>query len=177
MRRTFAILLVLFVSAAVVAAQASGDWIKYTSAEGRYSVSLPHEPKVSTQDSTAASGEKLVQFRAMALDGNGGFLVGYFDYGRGLTFSLDEARDGIVANLHATVLGEDQIRLGSSAGKQLKFLAKVDAGEEVLDRARMYNVRRRIYILQCIFPKAEDGPEVISRCEKFFDSFRIQTGR
>ena len=175
-RRTFAILLVLFVSAAVVAAQASGDWIKYTSAEGRYSVSLPHEPKVSTQDSTAASGEKLPQFFAVSVDGNGGFMAAYFDYRSDMTFSLDKARDGMVSNLHAAVLGEDQISLGGSPGKQLKFLAKGENGEEFLDRARMYDVNRRVYILQCIFPKAQDGPAVVDKCEKFFGSFKIQSG-
>ena len=176
MRRTFAILLVLLVSAFVSAAQASGEWIKYTSAEGRFSVSMPHEPKVSTQDTTAASGEKLAQFLAVSGDGNGGFMAAYFDYRSDMTFSLDKARDGMVATLHATVLAEDQISLGGSPGKQVKFLAKAETGEEFLDRARLYDVDRRIYVLQCIFPKAEDSPAIIAKCEKFFDSFKVQTG-
>ncbi|HSP63603.1 MAG TPA: hypothetical protein VLQ90_11520 [Pyrinomonadaceae bacterium] len=176
MRRTFAILLILLVSAVVAAAQAGGEWIKYTSAEGRYSVSLPQPPTLSTKISTASSGENLLQYRAISMDGNGGFLVAYYDYERDMTFSLKKARDSIVANLHATVLEESQISLGGSAGKQLKFLAKVDPGGEFVDRARMYDVRRRIYILQCILPKAADGPEGIYGCEKFFDSFKVQSG-
>jgi hypothetical protein len=176
MRRTFTILLVLLVSAVIAAAQVSGEWIKYTSAEGRYSVSLPQQPKLSTQDSTAASGEKLPQFVAVSGDGNGGFIAAYFDYRSDMTFSLDKARDGMVTNLHATVLGEDQISLGGSPGKQLKVLAKADNGEEFLDRARLYDVSRRIYVLQCIFPKAEDSPAIMDKCAKFFDSFKVQSG-
>jgi hypothetical protein len=176
MRRTFAVLLVLFVSVVAAAAQVSGEWIKYTSAEGRFSVSMPGQPKLSTQESTAANGEKLRQFIAASGDGNGGFMAAYFDYRSDMTFSLDKARDGMVSNLHATVLGEDQISLGGSPGKQLKILAKVDTGDEFLDRARMYDVNRRVYILQCIFPKAEDNPAIIDKCEKFFDSFKVQSG-
>jgi hypothetical protein len=175
-RRAFAILSILLVSAAVAMAQASGEWSKYASAEGRFSVSLPHEPKISTQDSTSATGENLPQTIALSGDGNGGFMVGYFDYASGMTFSLDKARDGIAESLHATVLGEEQISLGGSPGKQLKLLAKAGSGEEFLDRARIYDVNRRIYILQCIFPKAEDGPIVTDKCERFFDSFKVQSG-
>lgn len=175
MKRTFAVLLVLLVSAVVAAAQAGGEGITYTSTEGRYSVSLPQTPTLSTKISTASSGENLLQYRAISMDGNGGFLVAYFDYERDMTFSLNRARDSIVASLHATVLEENQISLGGSAGKQLKFLAKADTGEFV-DRARIYDVRRRIYVLQCILPKAADSPEGIDRCEKFFDSFKVQSG-
>jgi hypothetical protein len=177
MRRTFAVLLVLLVSAFVATAQVNTEWIKYASAEGRYSVSLPQPPTLSTRDSTTASGERVPQFVAMSGDGNGGFRVSYYDYRRSMTFSLDEARDSMVTNLHATLLGEDQISLGGSPGKQLKFLAKADNGLEFLNRARLYNVSRRIYVLQCIFLKAEDGPAVMDKCEKFFDSFKVQRGR
>jgi hypothetical protein len=176
MRRTFAIVLVLLVSVVAAAAQVNGEWIKYTSAEGRFSVSLPQQPKLSTQESTVASGEKLPQSIAISGDGNGGFMAAYFDYLSDMTFSLDKARDGMVANAHATVLREDQISLGGSPGKQLKLEAKAANGDEFLDRARMYDVNRRVYILQCIFPKAEDSPAIMAKCEKFFDSFKVQSG-
>jgi hypothetical protein len=176
MKRTLAILLILLVSAVVAAAQVSGAWITYASAEGRYSVSMPQPPTLSTKISTAESGENLLQYRAISMDGNAGFLVAYYDYERDMTFSLKKARDSIVASLHATVLEENQISLGGSAGKQLKFLAKVDPGGEFVDRVRLYDVHRRIYILQCILPKAADSPEGINRCEKFFDSFKVQSG-
>lgn len=173
MRKAIAAFIVLLGTAFAIAAQ-SGEWIKYTSAEGRYDASVPQEPKFSMQEMTASTGEKVPQYLASSLDGNGVFMIGYFDYTAGMTFSLDKARDGMVDAMHGTLLGEDSISLRSTPGRQLKILAKSSEQQEFIVRARVYDVGRRVYVLQCIFPKSEDSPAVAEKSGRFFDSFKVE---
>ena len=170
MRKGIPAFMMLVTSAIAIAAQGSGEWVKYTSPEGRYSVSVPHEPKISNQETTATTGEKVPQYLASSQDGNGVLMVGYFDIGE-MTFSFDKARDGMLAAMSATLMGEETISLGSSPGRSLKLLAKAPDGQEFIDRAKYFELGKRVYVLQCIFPKAEEGPATVDKCAKFFDSF------
>lgn len=173
MRKATATLILLLGCAVATMAQSDGEWIKYNSPEGHYNVSVPHEPKISTQETTASTGEKVPQYMAASPDGNGVFMIGYFDYTAAMTFSFDKARDGMLASMNATLLGEDTISLGSWPGRSLKLLAKASDGQEFISRARIFDVGRRAYVLQCIFPKAEDSPAVLEKCAKFVDSFKV----
>ena len=174
MRRATATVLVVIVGALTIAAQDHSEWIKYTSPEGRYSVLVPTQPKLSSQDTTSADGDKVPQYLASSPDGNGVFMIGYFDYKPPVTFSLDKARDAMLKAMEATLLGEDTVSLGGSPGRQLRLLAKTPDGQEFAVRARIYDVATRVYVLQCIFPKAEDGLVVVEKCGKFIDSFRVE---
>src|SRR5438874_8996987 len=129
---------VLLVSATSLFSQEHNDsatttqkqWFTYTSAEGSYTVSLSEQPKLTSQNITAASGDKLIQYMASAPVGVGLVMVGYFDYPNNVVFSLDEARDGMVNSLHGTLLGEESISLGGSPGRQLKIAAKTETGTD-----------------------------------------------
>ena len=174
MRKITLALIVLLVSVFSIAAQSSSEWIKYTSPEGRYSVSVPQEPKLSSQDTTSGDGEKIPQYLATSPDGNGVFMIGYFDYKPPVTFSFDKARDSMLSAMQASLLGEDTVSLGSAPGRQLRLLAKTAEGQEFMVRARLYDVAGRVFVLQCIFPKAEDGVVVVEKCGKFIDSFKAE---
>lgn len=150
----------------------SGGWIKYASPEGRYEVGLPNQPKLGSQEITTAGGDKLQQYTAIAGDQTHAFGTAYFDYPVGTTFSLDKARDGMIEHVHGTLLREDSISLGGSPGRQLKVLATIGQAE-FITVARLYDIKRRIYVLQCIFPKAEEGPTATQACDKFFDSLKV----
>ncbi len=170
-----AVAVLVFINAGVgFGFQGSSEWVKYNSPEGRYSVLVPTQPKLTTQETTASTGEKVPQYLASSPDGNGVFMVGHFDYTTEITFSLDKARDGMVTAMNATLLGEDSISLGGSPGRQLKLLAKAADQQEFIVRARFYDVGRRVYVLQCIFPKAEDSLGVVDKAEKFFQSFKVE---
>jgi hypothetical protein len=174
MRQVAAACFVVLGSFFVIAAQTKAEWITYTSAVGRYNVSVPQEPKITAQETTASTGEKLPQLLASFPDGNGVFIVGYFDYASSMTFSFDKARDGMVTAMRGTLIGEEAVSLGASSGRQLKILAKDPNDNEFMDRARVYDVAGRVYVLQCIFPKAEDGFVVVEKCGKFIDSFKLE---
>lgn len=174
MRRATASVLVVIAGALTIAAQDHSEWIKYVSPEGRYSVLVPTQPKLSTQETTASTGEKIPQYLASSPDGNGAFMIGYFDHAAEMTFSFDKARDGMVTAMNATLLSEESTSLGGSPGRALKLLAKASDQQGFIVRARLYDVARRVYVLQCIFPKAEDGAIVLEKCGKFIDSFKAE---
>jgi hypothetical protein len=151
-------------------------WFTYTSPEGRYSVSFGEQPKLSSQPITTASGDNLVQYMAAGSADPAYLMIGYFDYPASVTFSLDAARDGMVNSLHGSLVDEDSISLGGSSGRAIKISAKTDAGIAFTDRARLYDINRRIYVLQCLVPASNEGSSAIQICDRFFDSFRVRTG-
>ena len=177
MRTAVSILLVLLFAAPARAAQTPGEWVKHASPEGRYSVRLPGEPKHSAQTMDTPAGEKLKQYMAQASDSNCLVMVGYFDYTAAMTFSLDKAREGMVSAVKGTLLAENSISLGGHPGKELRVAVKAPNGQEFITRARYYDVAGRVYVLQCIFLKATEGPALAEKCERFFDSFKVEAAR
>ena len=105
--------------------QTPPEWVKYASVEGRYNVLVPQEPKLSTREATAPTGKKLMQYMAETFDSNSGYVVGYFDILSGMTFSLDKARDGVVAAVKGTLLSDDAISLGGHPGREFKISFKI----------------------------------------------------
>lgn len=185
MKRASFVLIVLLFSVAALQAQDHGVATRpqapaiklstYTSVEGRYTVLFSEEPKLTSQNITAASGDNLVQYMASASVGVGLVMVGYFDYPSTVVFSLDEARNGMVKSLQGTLINEESISLGGAAGRALKIAAKTETGFDFMDRARFYDINRRIYVLQCLFPKSDDNENAVQSCEQFFDSFKVKT--
>jgi hypothetical protein len=173
MKRALALLSLLLVCAAAASAVQNSPWINYTSAEGRYGVSLPSNPVIGTQESATADGVKFTQYKATVIDGSAVFLIGYFDHLPGTVFSLDKARDGLVAAVKGTLLSESSISIGGSPGRELKVITKGDGGTEYLLRARYYDVDQRVYVIQFITLKAEDDAVAAANATKYFDSFQI----
>ena len=164
---------ILIGSASVSAFQGSTEWIKYESLEGRYSVQLPGQPKVSTQETANASGDKFPQYLAGVSDRTGYYAVGYFDLTPGGTYSLDKGRDGIVDAVKGTLVSEADISLGGSPGRELKLAV---VGPDKLDYivyGRVYQVDRRVYSLVFIIGKSDDNTEAAANSTKYFDSFKV----
>ena len=175
MKRTSATLLVLIGSALLFGLQAqTTDWIKYNSPEGRYSILMPGEPKVSSQEGTASTGEKFPQYLAASQDSSGAVcMVGYFDAVAGMTFSFDTGRDGMVKAVHGTLISEKPITLGTYPGRALKISATGGDAVEYIVYARFYQAGSRIYVVQLIIAKSSDGPGADAKGSKYFDSFQI----
>jgi hypothetical protein len=185
MRKCFYATMLLLVSASIaLSIQTPQEWIKYTSAEGRYTVSLPAQPTLSTQEATAATGEKFPQYLAALEQSDVGFMIGYFDNVPGTVFSPDAARDGMVKQIKGTLISETAISLGGYPGRELKVSTTPAAAPpaegaqpaeavEYIVRARFYEVDKRVYVLQIIFPKSLDGDAVSAKATKYFDSFQV----
>ena len=165
--------LVLILSAAFAVNAQTKPWTPYSSAEGHYSVSFPSEPTVKTDEAQDASGGKLVQYFATASEGNAVFMITYFSYGKGSTLSLETAREGIVQASHGTIESNEAITFEGSPGIAFKLAGKASTGADYIDRARLYDVNRNVYILQCIAPKDDDSAALVEKCDKFVNSFKL----
>ena len=172
MKRSAAILIIVISAAVAFGAQASGDWIKYTSPEGRYSVLLPAQPKLSTQEAANADGQKFQQYLAQVNDPTGYYLTGYFDLLSGDTYSLDKGRDGIIRGVNGALVSEGEISLGGNPGRELKISLVGPDKVDYLVYARMFNIDKRVYILQFIIAKSEDNKASAANTARFFDSFK-----
>jgi hypothetical protein len=173
MQENLVALLVVISSAVAFAGQDSAEWIKYVSPQGHYSIVVPKEPTLSTQEASGATGEKFSQYIATAADSSATYMIGYFDYTPAMSFSLEKGRDGMVAAVKGTLLSENSISLGGSPGLELKVSAKGEDGVEYIVHARFYDVNKRVYFVQFIIPKPDDTTTAAEKMAKYFDSFKV----
>jgi hypothetical protein len=173
MQKITAIVLMIIGGAVAFAAQEPVQWINHTSPTGRYSVLLPNQPKLTTQEATSPSGDKFTQYVEIAGDSSDTYMVAYFDYTAANSFSFDKARDGMLGNVKGTLLKENSISLGGYPGREVKVAAKGSDGTEYIDRARFYDVNKRVYIVQAIVLKSNDTTEAAAKATRFFDSFKV----
>jgi hypothetical protein len=176
MRKTLAACLLLMIATLANGFQTTTEWVKYTSVEGRYSALVPKQPKLKTQEATAAAGEKLTQYLAQAMDSDSLYSVNYFDTLPGMLFSLDKGRDGAVASVKGILLSSEAISLGGSPGLEFKTSLK-SADQDFLAVTRIYNFGGRIYFLQHLFLKSTGSSAMAAKTVKFFDSFKVVTSK
>jgi hypothetical protein len=176
MQKAIATLLVVISATVTFAAEDFGAWINYTSPEGHYSILIPHEPTLSKQETTTATGEKLPQYLASTAETSATYLIGYFDHTDAMSFSLDKARDGMVGAVKGTLLSESSISLGGSPGRELKISATGEDKVDYIIHARFYHVAKRVYCIQFIVPKPDDTSAAGEKMNRYFDSFKIVKG-
>lgn len=153
-----------------------GSWIRYTSPLGRYTVALPGEPKLSTQEATSADGVKFPQYMASSSTEKAVFLIGYFDELPNTTFSFDRARDGFVQAVNGTLGRETAISLGGYPGRDFRVLGRTGDGTQITMLVRMFEIDRRVYVVQYIMATTDEDDPVIRRdANKYFDSFSVAT--
>jgi hypothetical protein len=167
--------MILINAASVFAFQTSTEWLKYDSREGRYSVLVPSQPTLTSQEAAAASGEKFPQYLASSSDQNALYLVAYFDLAPGATFSLDKARDGMLKAVNGTLVSEGSISLGGRPGRELKAAVTGPDGVDYVVYARVYDMEKRVFILQFIIAKSADDSAAAAKSSKYFDSFKVIT--
>jgi hypothetical protein len=176
MKKTLAACLLLTIATLAGGFQSATEWVRHTSVEGRYSALFPKQPNLKTQEGTAATGEKLTQYLAQAQDSDSLYAANYFDILPGMSFSLDEAREGAVAAMKGTLLSSEAISLEGHPGLEFKTLSKV-ADRELLTVTRVYNFGGRAYILQHLFFKSSDSSAMKEKTAKFFDSFKVTASK
>jgi hypothetical protein len=172
MRKAVIPVVLLLLSTSLARAIQNSEWINYNSTEGRYKVSLPAQPKLSTQESATADGQKFLQYMASVQDPDAIYLVGYFDHVAGTTFSADRARDGMVKAVKGTLVSERSISLSGYPGRELKVGTKSDDSEYII-LAKFWDTETRVYVLQVVFPKALESESVNIKATKYFESFQI----
>jgi hypothetical protein len=165
------IVLLLFIASLAYAVQET-TWITYNSAEGRYNVALPAQPKLATQEAASADGQKLLQHMARVQERDVIYQVGYFDLLPGTVFSADSARDGMVNAVKGTLVSEGNITLDGYPGRELKISAKFETIDYVL-RVKFWSTENRVYVVTVVHPKSGESEALTTNAAKYFDSFQI----
>ncbi|HCX31296.1 MAG TPA: hypothetical protein DHU55_16240 [Blastocatellia bacterium] len=166
--------LILISSALAYGFQANQEWIKFTSPEGRFSVSLPHEPKLETISDPET--KNLVNYRYTDLETGYAFICEYFDIPNprpDLDESLNVTRDGIVRGAGATLVREEKISLYGYPGRELDLSLTVNSGTIMSARTRIYIVGSRVYSLTYVRVKDMDSTLAADIATKFFSSFKV----
>ncbi len=171
-RKLFVAFLLLISCASLCAQQADLSWVKFTSAEGRFSVMMPTKPEANTNTQPSQYGPYTVHLFTSKGVGEI-FLVGWVDYDPGFKFDtqkeLEANRDNFAKGVKATVLGTKPIKLGTNPG--IEFTAET---EQAFFKSRVYIVGRRPY--QLISVRAKSAQES-ANVAKFFSSFELVSPR
>lgn len=164
-------LFVLLVSSLLAQSGGSGDWSKYSSPEGKFSVLLPGEPKhsTSTENGAVLNNFELLQSPLI-------YMIVFSDYPsatleKPIDVRLNAERDSFVKGLSANVQSEKRFKFqkGSHELPALQFVsdsAKPNANFKcvvVLDGTRVY----------FIGVGSLKGYDSTVQMDKFLDSFKL----
>ncbi len=173
MHSKFPVVCFVIISITAVCFGAQTEWVKITSPEGRFSVSLPHEPKVEKDPDLKEVGNG----RLITMEEGYGFVCEYYDVtipdGSDIQQSLDATREGIMAGSKATKLGEKQISLDGAPGRELQISFKVDNVTEMAATIRFFLVGNRLYSLSYIRKQNLDEKVSAVAADRFFTSFKL----
>jgi hypothetical protein len=171
MKRVVTLALVLASSVVGLVAQQPAEWVRFQSPEGRYAVLLPRQPTLTTQETTAATGEKLTQYLAQLEDGQAVYLVAYFDMAPDMTLTLEKARDGVLRAMKCTLAQESRITAAGSPALDFSAACVLD-GVDYIVRARVVAVGNRVYTPEIVYPKREADARATA-IVRFLDTFQV----
>jgi hypothetical protein len=174
MKNIFALIIVAAASLPSLGFQtAAGDWIKFTSDAGRFSVLMPGpgEPKDDAKTTTDSRIGPYTTHLFLQKTDKGLFLAGWVDYAPGVRLDvqgeLAANRENFVKGLDARVTSEHAVKLGDSPG--VEFVAE---NADATFKSRVYVVGRRPYMIAAVtFKGLDDSANV----EKFLASFQVKT--
>ena len=152
--------------------RAAGEWIKFTSEAGRFSVLMPgpREPEDRPDTKTDPKFGQFTTHRFVQKTDKGLFWVGWSDYAPDLRLDvqgeLAANRDSLVKHLNARVTSERPITLGDSPG--IEFTAE---SEQATFKSRVYVVGQRPYMVIAATLK---GLEDSANVERFLASFQLK---
>lgn len=175
--KTFAIFLILVGATLAYGIQVDTEWVKFTSPEGRFSLLLPHEPKLEVvADPTNA---KLRHNRFSEFEQSYAFVIEYFDK---VIISdpekyLDGARDGIMGALNGTLIRENKITLDGYPGRELELSLTSKNGTVVSGRTRIYAAGGSFYSMSYVWRKDMDETLASKIGEKYFSSIKFASGK
>ena len=177
-KRSFQLLCAtLFVIAPLVSGAFAGNWIKFTSTAGKFSVLMPGPDEPKDQADTTyeskdvpASVPYTTHLFVQASEKGVTFLVGWVDYAPAFKFDAQKElaanRDNFAKGVQAKVVSQHDITLGQYAG--IEFICETESG--TVFKSRLYIVGLRPYMLIVGTPKGRDDS---ANMDKFFASFQV----
>ncbi|PWT93883.1 MAG: hypothetical protein C5B55_03670 [Blastocatellia bacterium] len=155
-----------------------GNWKKYSSNEGRFSVDFPGTPKLSTEEAGTPSGKFTVNKCNVTTLAEYGVIYTDFptkiDGSEAANAVLDNGAKAAVSRVKSKLLSITEINVGGYPGRLLK--------EEMRDGSIMYAkmilAGQRLYQVAVTMPSAEKISEnqtatYQDAADKFLNSFRL----
>jgi hypothetical protein len=148
-------------------------WRTFTSPEGKFSISMPGQPTVTSIIIDTAFGPTYLN--AYMLDSKDGFYyaASFMDHYpqlfevKSVERILDDSRDGAVANVQGKLLGESAISIKKHPGREIVFES---ADGKSIVKARLYIVGERFYQIMATTSKEKQSSYNLTR---FLKSFRL----
>lgn len=148
------------------------QWSTFTSAAGKFSVSMPGTPKEQKMEVPSPIGA--IQFYLFTgRDRNYEFVASYNDYPASVVSQgnvekmLDGARDGAVGNINGKLQSEKKITLKNFPGREIHVLTP--DGKAAL-KYRIYLVGNRLYQVGIVSTNPFQETE---KTNQFFESFSV----
>ena len=153
--------------------QTEAEWVKFTSPDGRFSLLLPHQPKLEVVHDPA--NDKLVHNRFNGFEEGYGFVIECFD-NLNITdpeLYLDRTRDGILETLKGKLLRESKVSLDAYPGRELELELTAN-GVKVSVTIRTYVVGSNLYSLSYIRRQDIDAAQAAKIGTRFFSSMKLE---
>lgn len=166
-----------WILAVVTLAQAGGtatsaEWKPFTSAKGKFTVSMPAKP-TEKRRVLAVSGKTIDLVSLSARKGLATYTTAYAELaGADSAAAIKVAQADLLAQSRGELKEEKEITLGESPGKEvvIEIPRKVVAGGAI-QSTRIYVVGGRLYELIAVVPTAK-AESLADEMSSFFDSFQ-----
>ncbi|MGH9966663.1 MAG: hypothetical protein ACREBG_02355 [Pyrinomonadaceae bacterium] len=145
------------------------EWIKYSSAAGRFTILIPVEPKFTENQVDSAVG-KLVNNVYMALTDAGAFAISYADYPANNADPqavLDNVLDGAIKGIKGTSISSTNITHKGHPGRE--FQASTEGS---VYTSRIFLVNNRLYQIVVVTAPGKVSAAEINR---YLTSFDLKT--
>ena len=167
-----AALLILLIASANLANSAQDDWVKYSSPENRFTVALPHEPKLAVENSSSTSARRTT---FSDLEQGYAFILEEF-YKSGIINPeryLDGVTAGIVKTINGSLTSETRITLDGYPGRELELAMRNSKGEDFIVITRTFAVGDSLYTMSFIRQKSMDAALAARIGDRFFSSIKF----
>lgn len=168
MKKLFAFVLTLLLTAPAFGLQDTSEWTKFTSDAGRFSVLMPGKPEENKETKPSPNGPYTVNLY-IAKSTAGIYMAGWVDYDPKFNFGvqaeLEANRDNFIKGVSGKLLDTKPIKFGANPG--IEFTAETDL---VFVRSRVYIIGKRPYQLLAIVRKDDRSSPSI---DKFLSSFAL----
>jgi hypothetical protein len=171
MKTTAVVFLVLVASTLGVGFQDPGQWTKYESSKGRFSVLVPSQPTEEKETKESPYGPFTTTI--LRSKGNGEvYLAAWIDYDPKFIFDtqkeLESNRDNFVKVINGKLRNSTGITYKNNPGIEFEGTAP-----NFSFKSRVYIVGRIPYMLIVLFPAGAESSPTIS---KFISSFELSPG-
>jgi len=147
------------------------DWKPYSSSEGKFSVSMPEEPRSTTMLVETERGRLFTHIVSASDRDLNEYMVSWTDYNKDVEYkstekTFERMRDALIQSKEGKLISESPVSLSGRAGRAFAFTDR--DGRTV--NVRFFFVGQRSYQVQVESRTSEN----LADADRFLKSFRVQ---